>query len=66
MLFGVTFKKGAKIEKGGKMVGENLNKVEVVIETQTKNNSIKSTNEKQKPNTSLLFYFTVFNSKYKL
>ena len=60
MLSGVTFK------KDGKMVEEKLNKVEVVIETQTNNNSIKSINEKQKPNTSLLFYFTVFNSKYKL
>ena len=48
------------------MVGETLNKVEVVIETQTNNNSIKSINEKQKPNTSLLFYITVFDSKYKL
>ena len=42
------------------MVEEKLNKVEVVIETQTKNNSIKSTNEKQKPNTSLFFFTLLF------
>ena len=37
------------------MVGENLNKVEVVVETQMNNNLNKNNSEKQKPNISLLF-----------
>ena len=55
LLSGVTFKKGGKSGKGEKMVGENLSKVEVVVETQTNNNLNKNNSEKRKPNTSLLF-----------
>ena len=55
MLSGVTFEKGGKIEKGGKMIEETLNKVEAVIETQMNNNLNKNNSEKRKSNTSLLF-----------
>ena len=60
MLSEVTIKKGGKTKKGGKMVGENLNKVEVVVETQMNNNLNKNNSEQQKPNTSLQFVKYVF------
>ena len=63
MLYGVTFEKDGKTEKDSKMVGENLNKVEVVVEKQINNNLNKNNSEKQKCYKSLFFsnIFFFFN-----
>ena len=55
LLSGITCKNGGKTTKGGKMVGENLNKVEIIVETQINNNLNKNNSEKQKLNKSLFF-----------
>ena len=60
MLSGVTFEKDGKTEKGSKMVGENPNKVEVVVEKQINNNFNKNNSEKQKSYKSLFFFWIKF------
>ena len=40
------------------MVGENLNNVEIIVETQMNNNLNKNNSEKQKLNKSLSFKIT--------
>ena len=58
LLSGITCKNGGKTKKGGKMVGENLNNVEIIVETQMNNNLNKNNSEKQKLNKSLSFKIT--------